>query len=294
MKERLHVLGPGLFGIASLPEPSPPPDGAAGDHGQGKKRAPVMLLLNAGLMHRPGPFRIYVKIARRVAARGMVVVRLDHAGVGDGPAVERGRSYEDQVAGNVRAAMDALGALYETDAFILAGLCSGALESHRVAVRDARVKGIVLLDGYAYKTPSFYKDLVLEKARKPASWPGVATRVGGAIIHTLAGREGPPPSSRKVVEREEDDFFSGWPPLAEARRELGELVDRGVSALFVYTGGWSNFVADEQFDEMFPSLRSSRVRVHFLPHADHTYLVREHQESMLRAVEEFAAGFIRR
>ena len=280
MKERLHVVGPGLFGIASLPEAGAP------------SRGPAMILLNAGLMHRSGPFRLYVELARRVAARGMLVFRFDQCGVGDGPSVRRDTSHEDQVAENVIATMDALTKLYGVTSFVLGGLCSGALDSHRVALRDPRVHAILMLDGYAYKTQVFYKQLVISKALKPASWPGVVSRVGGAIIHSLSGAEGAPPSSRQVVVRDDDDFFSGWPPIEQARRELRTLVDRGVEALFVFTGGWSSFVADEQFDEMFPGIRGRKVQVRFLPRADHTYVIRQHRDSMLRAVEDFAVGLM--
>lgn len=280
MKERLHVIGPNLFGLASLPE-----KGVASN-------APAMILLNAGLMHRPGPFRLYVDLARRVASRGMMTFRFDQAGVGDGPSVRRDAPHEDQVAENVSATMDALTKQYGVKSFVLAGLCSGALDSHRAALRDDRVRAIVMLDGYAYKTQAFYKQLLIKKALRPKSWPGVVTKVGGALLHTITGGDGPPPSSRKVVVRDDDDYFSGWPPIEQARKELGTLVDRGVEALFVFTGGWSNFVADEQFDEMFPGVRGRSVQVQFLPRADHTYVVRQHREPMLRAVEDFASSLL--
>jgi hypothetical protein len=47
------------------------------------RRLPAFLLLNAGLVHRVGPNRLHVKIARMLAAMGYVVCRFDFSGVGD-------------------------------------------------------------------------------------------------------------------------------------------------------------------------------------------------------------------
>ena len=41
--------------------------------------APVCLLFNAGVVHRIGPHRLNVKLARALAARGFTALRMDHA-----------------------------------------------------------------------------------------------------------------------------------------------------------------------------------------------------------------------
>jgi len=60
-----------LFGIVS--EPSNP----------GQPVRDVVVLLNSGTIHHVGPSRLYVAIARRCAARGIGVLRIDLSGVGD-------------------------------------------------------------------------------------------------------------------------------------------------------------------------------------------------------------------
>src|SRR5215472_19382863 len=47
---------------------------------------PGVILLNPGIVHRVGPGRIYVKIARALAAKGFVVLRFDFSGIGDSAA----------------------------------------------------------------------------------------------------------------------------------------------------------------------------------------------------------------
>jgi alpha/beta superfamily hydrolase len=44
---------------------------------------PAIVCLNAGIIHRVGPHRLYVKMARTLAAMGFVVLRFDFSGIGD-------------------------------------------------------------------------------------------------------------------------------------------------------------------------------------------------------------------
>ncbi len=41
------------------------------------------ILLNSGILHRVGPGRTYVKMARELAALGFTVLRFDFSGIGD-------------------------------------------------------------------------------------------------------------------------------------------------------------------------------------------------------------------
>ena len=61
--ERIVAFGPGdrLSGVLT---------------GQPKADGEVLVLLNAGTMPRVGPFRLYVDLARQLAARGGAVFRL--------------------------------------------------------------------------------------------------------------------------------------------------------------------------------------------------------------------------
>src|SRR5438045_1954876 len=43
----------------------------------------AVILLNPGIVHRVGPGRIYVKIARALAKMGFVILRFDLSGIGD-------------------------------------------------------------------------------------------------------------------------------------------------------------------------------------------------------------------
>ena len=57
-----------LRGIVTRPAAGPPPH-------------PLLILLNAGAVRRIGPNRLYVALARRVAAGGALVLRVDLSGL---------------------------------------------------------------------------------------------------------------------------------------------------------------------------------------------------------------------
>jgi pimeloyl-ACP methyl ester carboxylesterase len=111
----------------------------------------VCILLSAGLVSKSGPYRLYTQVARRLARDGITTLRFDLGGVGDSTQASAGALHE-RTALEVRAALDhvfdAHGAKPPTVA--LAGLCSGAEDSFRHAEIDPRVRGVLLVDPFAY------------------------------------------------------------------------------------------------------------------------------------------------
>ncbi len=284
--EKAHTFGEGrlLFGIASLPAGQTP-----------APERPAVVLLNAGLVHRVGPFRLHVELARRLAGRGFLTLRLDQSALGDSLPRPGGLSYEERAVIDARETIDFLAEHYGARRFVLVGLCAGAINAHRAAAADPRVDGIVLLDGYAYRTPGYWRELLLSRLLDERAWRARARQARLALERALRqGRGGPAEATAAELPGEDAAaiFEQDWRPLAEVRRELEGSLDRGLRALFVYTGGWSSYVFAGQFDEMFPALRGrERVEVRYLPLADHTYVLLEHRETMLREVERFVSGF---
>ena len=117
---------------------------------------PAVILLNSGPLHRVGPFRLYVTVARRLAAAGLTVLRMDLSGKGDSEPRRDKRSARERVEEDVRAGMKLLSETRDSDQFVLMGLCSGADDSIEVAAKEPSVVGAVLLDGYGYRTLGYY------------------------------------------------------------------------------------------------------------------------------------------
>ena len=102
---------------------------------------PAVLLLNAGLLHRVGPNRLYVSLARRLAALGLPVLRFDYSGLGESEPRRDEITLEQSMLEEGLEALRFLQAAGVADTFVPMGLCAGAEQSQRLAHADARVVG---------------------------------------------------------------------------------------------------------------------------------------------------------
>lgn len=265
MNERVVYFGPerNLLGVLTLPANERP-------------GAPAVVLLNAGLLHRVGPNRLSVDIARRLAARGYPSFRFDMAGVGDSELGEGGVLYIERSRQDVVASMDALDEVIGADRFVVMGLCTGAYNAFRAALVDERVAGCVLMDGYSYPTArsqfEHYRSRVLELER----WK-----------RYLARRLGQTGDSDGVVQGDLVVFENEHVPKARFAAELASLVDRGTQLLLVYTGlGPLRYTYRRQLHDAFPKIDLDRAAVvHFYPEADHTFTLPGHRDTLLRHVD---------
>ena len=96
------------------------------------------LLINAGVLHRIGPHRLNVKIARSLAQGGVASLRFDLSGRGDSRATAGTNSYSEQAVHDLRAAMDFVQRNGGPRRFIVFGICSGAVNAFQIAVADPR------------------------------------------------------------------------------------------------------------------------------------------------------------
>ncbi|NWF64041.1 MAG: alpha/beta hydrolase [Chloroflexi bacterium] len=114
-----------LFGILSLPLL------------RDTEHKPTVILLNAGSVHRIGPNRNYVYIARQLLSLGYPVFRLDLLGLGDSPhpnPEKENNPYMPEAMDNVRRAVGFLKKNRDGTDVILMGLCSGAYASFQAAL----------------------------------------------------------------------------------------------------------------------------------------------------------------
>jgi hypothetical protein len=107
---------------------------------------PGVVLLNAGLVHHVGPNRLYVNLARQLAARGMPSLRFDFSGMGDSRTSDTPQSLLPSMQQDTSTALDLLAMQCGSENFILVGHCSGAILASLVSQNDARVKAVALLN----------------------------------------------------------------------------------------------------------------------------------------------------
>jgi pimeloyl-ACP methyl ester carboxylesterase len=269
--EQSFAFGPGngLIGTVCLPVGTP--------------RAAVVLF-NAGVIHRIGPHRLNVRLARRLAAEGIASIRFDLAGLGDSARPAGDKSFEEQAVADVRAAMDALGARCGLTTFTLFGFCSGAYHSYAAAQADDRVSGLVLFDAYRYRT--FRAKLNRYRAR--IQQHGLINAVAGRITRMLA---------RLTAKREAGDeeplpsvaYITQVPDRTEFAAGLNKLLARGTRVCLIFSGGFEGYNYAEQFDDAFRGLLPpGKVGSRYFPGMDHVATRLSGQEDLMKVVMEWA------
>jgi hypothetical protein len=243
---------------------------------------PAVLMWNVGVNPRVGPYRVNVELARRLAAAGFVALRFDTSGLGDSEARHDGPSDSESVELDLADAMAAVTRRTGIERFVVLGFCSSVDAAHRVAVKDARVVGVVHLEGYAFRTPGFYRRLPLRLLSRER-WKRRLRHTGNVLRAVASGGPVPTPVVRELV------FQRDYPAWEDFSRELAELTTRGVYLLFVYVGLDTDFNHPNQFWEMFGSreLDRSRVDLDYFPSADHVFFDVDSRAKMMARVLQF-------
>jgi len=261
MQERAFRFGRAqhMIGIAGVPEQP--------------AETPGVIVLNAGLVHRIGPFRLHVELARRLNACGYPTLRFDLSTVGDSAASEESQTREQQVCADVDDAMTLLGEQAGCTRFVVIGLCSGAQNAHTVACVDPKIAGAVFLDGYAYRTFGYKLRRYLPKLFDPASWRR-------ALTHR----------QRSVEVAAGEAVFSVAPlPIAVVRQDLTGMLARGLKLCLIYSGGISNYFNHaRQFRECFGRLVGHpNISTHFFAETDHTYILTGDRRRLIETIERW-------
>lgn len=268
MTEKIFCFGPGsgLVGIVSDPEPA-----------LEMQDRPAVLLWNVGINHRVGPFRVSVDLARRLAAHGFTALRFDVSGLGDSEVRKDALNEFERAAQDVREAMDALESRRGIRRFILVGFCSSVDAAHVVAVSDPRVAGVVYIEGYLWRTPGYYLRYPLRILSR-ARWQRMLTLRFPKLFGMPDLKEG-----------REQVYLRDYPSVEKFRRDVRDLVVRGVKLLFIYNGGDNDFTHRGQFFEMLGGNDLvGKVQVKFYQDADHTYYLVRDRERLIAELSEWA------
>lgn len=261
----------------------------------------AVLLLNSGAIHHVGPNRLYVALARRWAARGAVVMRLDLAGLGESlpwPGVPENVVYTPSHLREVASAIAHLRDREGATSVRATGICSGAYHAFKSAVAGAGLDVVVLVnplvffwkDGMSLDYPSH---LVVEAAAQykrsmfqREKWKKLLT--GGVDLRAIA----------EVGSRHVASIAAGWSRnigrsvgLAmtdDVGTELRAATRRGTRVRFVFADG-------EPGEDLLRTgagwaLRTleaaGRVRIAMLHGPDHTFSARWAQDALARVLDQ--------
>lgn len=247
--------------------------------GEETRGIPVVLL-GAGILHKVGPSRASVDVARRLAAAGHPVLRFDLSGIGDSPRVDEASL--DRTA--VLDIQDAISLVAERagapTGVALVGFCSGADNGLFVASEDPRVARLVLFDPTVHRTRGFELRRMSRRLTSPRSWWNVLS--GRSLALELR--------DRITVESERPPGYYGLLAQGpeETDRRVAELVSRDVGILYVLSQGTHDYCnAPEQIEESLPTGYSPElVKVLWAPEMDHILSTAAQRRDLTEAVVE--------
>lgn len=258
LRERAVTFGPNgsLVGIITSPVPPPPPD------------RPVVVVLNAGLIHRVGANRVHVRVGRALAHAGYTVFRFDLSGIGDSDPRQGALNLDEAVRLDIADALEYLQSTRAAQCFILYGLCSGAVNAFQYALRDDRVSATILIDPFAFPTVGHRVRFFGRRLVRPSTWWNVLRGRNPVIVDGLRRLLG-----RRAAEQAVEVDYPPEPTRDQMRAGLRQLIARDTEMLVIYTGGREEvYNYASQFRDMFPEeARSPRIRVEYCGEADHPF-----------------------
>jgi len=247
----------------------------------------VFVILNAGLLHRVGPYRLHVSLARKLAELGFYSLRVDLSGIGDSlPRPELtiqqtvAKDYEDIVA----ILESQLGSV----SIVLVGLCSGADNAIRLVPDDLRIVGMVLLDPVCGEDDGFNSRGMVFKLRafiRQCMTPSI-------LLPWLRRCVGISVERNESVEDQVDNLAIRYMPTHEETCAAFELIHRRKGrVLSIFTryalpyynqaGQLGRVIGVNGYDAFGTEI--------FWPHADHTYSLDMQRSRLIEEITKWAA-----
>lgn len=275
---------------------------------------PTIVLLNSGAANHVGPGRLYVELARRLAAQGFRSIRLDAQGLGDSVPknfADENNPYPSTVFRDVELTLAELKARFGAEKFILTGLCSGAYAAFQAAaqLRDPAIVESVLInpltfhwqDGMPFDASGAEKLLEEHRKMARASNPKKIlqflcgkTEIGYGealklLIKRIARRLSPTARSQASDGASAANYPLGHPPTNDLARDLARIVGHGRKlAMFLAENdpGYA-VMAYHAPRETKHRLKTGDLLLTKIDGGDHTFSRRVPREKLFRAVAEY-------
>ncbi len=280
-----------LFGIVSEP---------TGCSANSETSGYGVIMLNTGATSHIGPNRMYVELARRWAARGYVVLRLDLAGLGD----------SDTRPGHVTNEVYPPGALYDIGVSIefmrrrcgvrnltLMGLCAGAYHGLRSAISGLPVNTVLLVNPLTFywkqgstlndlqisevvRNPGVYAENVFSRRHWKKLFRGQVNLWRVASVFVRRGWMAVESSLRDLCRRFgiriPDDL--GW--------DLQSVTQRGIRIVFFFARGDGGLELLKLQAGSAARRLGDRCRIHIIENADHIFTQRTARTKLMRLLDD--------
>ena len=282
MTEKVVLFGKAKSLVGILTEPT---------SGTSSNNFPAIIILNAGLLHRIGPNRLHVAIARKMAAAGFFVLRFDFSGIGDSSVRGDNLPFKKSSICETQEAMYYLNSSRGIGKFILVGVCSGANVAFKTACGDQRVVGVVGINGSYFDTEEIegldqhIKSSIQNRYYRKnlfnyRSWWRVITGKSNLFsIMNLIISKAKGLLSRNEGVLSETDLSAKWSPLIERGVDLFLIYSEGSMALDTFRITLENHLSE---------LKSSgKLWIEVVEHSDHIFTLLWSQKLLVELIHQW-------
>jgi len=262
-----------LVGILSEPD------------GENNSDKPLILMLNAGLVHRSGPFRMNKEFSDILSTNGFSSFRFDLSGIGDSEKYPMdSMAYKDRNLSDVGEAVDFIKEKINPSKIIVMGLCTGADLAHRSAVAYDDISGSIMLDGYGYPTKNFYIKRYVPVLFSPLRLFNYFRRFFSRLI---------PSNNEAQTESGSDAYYWELPDKQRYIDDMTSMFNNGKKHLYAYTSGVREYYNYElQFVDTFNSYSfCPSVQVNYFEYADHIYILLEQRNLLFNTMLDWIKKF---
>jgi exosortase A-associated hydrolase 1 len=242
-----------------------------------------VVIVNGGAQYRAGSHRLFVQMARHLAAKGQAVLRFDFPGQGDSPGVPI--SFEDTTP-HIRAAIDALHLHYPNlQGTVLIGLCDGASASllYLQTTNDHRITKLALLNPWVHDQVSQARAQIKHYYRRRLMMPDFWRKlISGRVAFTAL---------KELIDKYliyAKKITSNQPCTFQARMALAWQTQSAPTLLVLCDADRTaqEFVELADNDPGWGGWRDRPNRtLRTLQDADHTFSARESQQQLQSAVD---------
>lgn len=285
--------GAALFGVMCRPAP-----------GQWPMEGPAVLMLNAGSVRAIGPNRLWVRLARRWAARGVRVLRIDITGIGESDARAGAPDnvvYSQHAMRDVAAALAYLRTREGATACHVMGLCSGAYHAFKAATGGLGVDSALMINPLTYfwvpgapltdikdyeliSLGSRYRTLLLtgDPWRRLVRGELDLRVIGSVAWRTLARNVSVP---LRALAR-----GLHLPLKNDLARELRRAADAGIPLRFVFAANapGHTLLAQQSGGALSAAQQRGALSVTFVANADHTFTGVDARDRLVRILDGLA------
>ncbi len=246
-----------------------------------------------------GPSRLWVEVARRHAARGIKVLRVDLESIGDSDGsreamrIQAGVWDHDRIV-QVQEIMDSLQARGHGSRFLLLGLCSGGYWAQQAAA-DPRVIGLVGLNPMVSRAGKalLQNDAARRALRifQPSWWGKLARSEVNVRKGMITVNKGIKSKARRLRSRARGETAEPQSEHAHSTTALLELLQaRGARMILGFADrevGYNQLELEgiAQRPERWPALH-----IHRFESSDHNLRALGHQQAIHALVDDLVAG----